>query len=454
MSDFHLLTSGSCLYRHSAKGDGFAAEIWAWPAETDVVFPAENADQFPIDYGFWPDFPYGVAKATRQTVYNAWKDTSDENWDIGFITLDRRIGHRVGWMGRELEPNPSSLHLSGYPFDNWIEQPDLIDNPFQYDSFDPGNVSSSTCCRIAMDAITYHGELGGGAWRYTGTDHVLQGVISGVSHNPPHSGITRITSQVNSDLSRRISDDQAEIPPVDRAELIEYVFDNSSKALITDNVFVGDKMKIKVNAYDVGSLPSVGTKAAIYLLRANVVPVAPPIPTSKNLTNKGILIGTIDLGTLGANKFTVQTHSITIPHDLPLGYYYVGWELQSSTPQYGGDIKVALLKGILIANGLTSIVLADVAIEGGTSTFSTVFFSNIVPEAVDVALSSDNPAAHVPMSVHFTKNAYKASFDVKTMPVSSETTATITATYGSLTKTVELTILPAPSAKPTAAIAP
>ncbi len=98
-SDFHLLTAAHCIYSHDPKGDGsgagagFAAEIWAWSAGTDVVDP--------IDPDNWPDFPYGIAKVTFQSTYNSWIRNRDLNWDVAFLTLDRRLGDPTGWMGRE-----------------------------------------------------------------------------------------------------------------------------------------------------------------------------------------------------------------------------------------------------------------------------------------------------------------------------------------------------------------
>jgi hypothetical protein len=440
VSHFHLLVAAECIYNHSplggtgsTKGAGFAAEIWAWPAETDVVFPVNSN---------WPDFPYCVAKATRHSVYNAWINNKDHDWDIGFITLDRRIGDRVGWMGREWGVQASSLRYSGYV--TYKNPPNL------FYGFDPGNVKFYTPSHIVIFGIAGLGKEGGGVWRYNGTDRFLQGVVVGINTNDLFAA-NRLTAQNNSDLNRRIQEDQVERPPVDRAELIEYVLDNSSKALITKNVFVGEKMEIKVNAFNMGYIPSVGTKADIYLVLTNTgIP-----PTSEDVTKKGILIGTVDLGTLGTYKFTVQTHSITIPHNVPVGSYFVGWVLRSSTSQYGGDRKAALLNGLFEANGLHSIQLDAVPrVEGGTPIVATVLFETNVPEAVDVALSSNNPAAHVPASVHFSKNAFDASFKVKTTPVPSETIATITATYGGLSKKVQLTILPASSAKPTAQLTP
>jgi hypothetical protein len=443
VSHFHLLVAAECIYNHSpdgtgsANGAGFATEIWAWPAETDVVSP--------IDPTYWPDLPYGVAKATRQTVYNAWINNKDPNWDIGFITLDRRIGDRVGWMGREWGVQATSLRYSGYS--------SLKNPPNLFYGFDPGNVKFYTSSHIVIFGTADSGEEGGGVWRYNGTDRFLHGVIAGMNTNNALVA-NRLTAQNNSDLNRRIQEDEAEKPPVDRAELIEYVLDNSSKALLTKTVFIGEKMEIKLNAFNVGYIPAVGTKADIYLVRDGFNTAHTP---SEDITNKGILIGTVDLGTLGANKFTVQTHSITIPHSVPVDYYFVGWVLRSSTTQYGGDRKAALLDALFDANGLLSVKLdlyPTNQVVGGTSVLAIAFFLTDVTRGIDVALSSDNPAAHVPPSARLHKSDEALSFNVETTPVPSKTTATITATYGGISKKVKLTILPPPSAKPTAQLTP
>ena len=48
-----------------------------------------------------PASPMGVAKMKFQTIYNAWIHNSDFNWDMSFISLDRRVGDHTGWPARE-----------------------------------------------------------------------------------------------------------------------------------------------------------------------------------------------------------------------------------------------------------------------------------------------------------------------------------------------------------------
>jgi hypothetical protein len=64
---------------------------------------------------------------------------------------------------------------------------------------------------------------------------------------------------------------------------------------------------------------------------------------------------------------------------------------------------------------------------------------------ISVSLASSNPAvAAVPSSVTIPAGASNAIFNIQTVPVSTTTPATITATLGQITKTSTLTITPHP----------
>ena len=119
-SEFHLLSAGHCVYNHdplgdgSGRGAGFAAEIWAWAAQTDIVDP--------IDPLNWPDLPWGVAKMTHETTYTNWIDDTDFDWDFSFITLDRRI-HTSRLAGPRLGPSGPSPPFPGSPPDPPLSPP-------------------------------------------------------------------------------------------------------------------------------------------------------------------------------------------------------------------------------------------------------------------------------------------------------------------------------------------
>jgi hypothetical protein len=320
-SDFHLVSAGHCIYNHDIRNDGsniagFAAEVWAWAAHTDVVDPVDwNTTSS------WPDFPYGVAKMTWEVTYNAWINNSDLNWDFSFLTLDRRLGDHTGWIGREWGVTASSLNFSGYP----TQTPYVpAGNPFQYPGFDANNVEGYTCCRIQLDAYTYGGHSGGPVWRFDGTNRHLEGVNS-TSNRVGYAEATLLTSQIETDLENQIATDQGTRPPSDLPQVIEYVFNGSSKGLGQTSAEIGYTFPLTLNAFNAGYSDAGDTTADIYLTS-----------DPNNVTN-GTYIGTYDFGYLGTYSFTVQTPSITVPTYISPGNYYVGYVLNAANPQYGTD---------------------------------------------------------------------------------------------------------------------
>jgi hypothetical protein len=320
-SDFHMVSAGHCVYNHDIRNDGsniagWAAEVWAWAAETDVVDPVDwNIS------GNWPDFPYGVAKMTYEVTYDAWINNSDLNWDFSFITLDRRLGDHAGWIGREWGVTTNSLNFSGYP----AETPYVpAGNPFQYPGFDANNVIGYTCCRIQLDAYTYGGHSGGPVWRFDGTNRYLEGVNS-TSNRTGYAEATLLTSQIETDLENQISGDKTTRPPADLAQVIEYVFNGTSKGLGQTSTEIGFAFPLTLNAFNAGYSDAGDTTADIYLT------------LDPNNVTSGTYIGNYDLGYLGTFSYTVQTPNITIPATVVPGNYYVGYVLRAANPQYGTD---------------------------------------------------------------------------------------------------------------------
>jgi len=425
-SNFHLLSAAHCIYNHdplgdgSGRGAGWASEVWAWPAETDVVQP--------VDHDNWPDYPYGVAKMTYEVTYNAWINSSDLNWDFSFITLDRRIGDHVGWMGFEWGVNASSLNFDGYP----AESPYVpSNNPFQYPGFDSGNVIGYTCCRIQLSAYTYGGHSGGGVWRYDGTNRYIEGVNS-TSNRAGYAEATLLRGSNYTDLQNAIANDRNVRPPVDRAQLIEYVFNTSSKGLLNTAVSLGQSFGVTLNAFNAGYASAGDTVAYVYLT-----------PYESSVT-AGTYIGAVDLGTLGAYTYTVQNRYITVPSYVTPGYYYVGWVLGGTNSQYGTDQNTAIITSqVLHVVALSSISATPNTVTGGSSSSAYLALTGTAPPSgVDITLSSNNAALHVPSSVHVNGGASSVSFLITTSAVSSTTTGTITAKSGGVTKTTTLTVKP------------
>jgi len=101
---------------------------------------------------------------------------------------------------------------------------------------------------------------------------------------------------------------------------------------------------------------------------------------------------------------------------------------------------------------LSSLSLNPTSVAGGNSSTGTVTLSGPAPTGgAQVALSSNNGPASVSRSVTIEAGATSATFTVSTSAVASSTTVTISAAYGGVTKTVLLTVTPAPPPPPTLA---
>jgi V8-like Glu-specific endopeptidase len=399
VSDFHLLSAAHCIYNHdplengSGLGAGFAAEIWAWPAETDVVDPID-----PIN---WPDFPYGVAKATDETTYTAWIDSSDLNWDFSFIALDRRIGDHVGWMGRESGISTTALNFDGYP----AESPYVpSDNPYQYPGFDAGNVIGYTCCRIQMDAYTYGGHSGGGVWRYDGTNSYIEGVNS-TSNRVGYAEATLFTAQTNTDLVNTIAVDKSAHPPTDLAQLIEYVFNGTSKQLIDTSVLPGSSFRLELNAFNAGYNPA-GTATAYIYLTQNQADVS-----------SGTYLGALTLGDLDPYTYTIQTQRVAVPTYVQPGRYYVGWVLNGANPEYGTDKNDVIITDQMLT--VASPAPTPTATPTATATATSTATATATPTATATATPVPVTLKIKPKALKFPKTTVGTPSKPKTVKVSN-----------------------------------
>ncbi len=421
ISDFHLLSAGHCVYNHDPLGDGsglgagFAAEIWAWPAQTDVVNPS-------YDPGFpnvWTDFPYGVAKMTFQTTYNAWINNSDFNWDMSFITMDRRIGDHTGWPAREWGVEATGLLFTGYPHEApYVPE----DNPFQYIGFDDNNVIGYTCCRIFMDAFTYGGHSGGSVYHLTNSQFTIQGVNS-TSNRVGYAEATRFTANNNADLVNTIINDQSVRPPVDKAQMIEYVFNDASKGLVDTSVAIGSSFNFTLNGFNAGYTPAGTVTADVYLTK---------FPSEHDFA-QGHFVKTLILGTLDAFQFTVTTQAVKVPTFIQPGLYYVGWILNATNPQYDTDDHSAIItKGLLTVVGLNAVLTNPNTVVGGSTSTGTVQLTGAAPNGgMAILLTSSNPAVQVSNIVNVPAGASSATFTITTSSVTANTFSTITAASSS-----------------------
>ena len=106
---------------------------------------------------------------------------------------------------------------------------------------------------------------------------------------------------------------------------------------------------------------------------------------------------------------------------------------------YGGATQQATLT--INPPALTALTLSPASVTGGSSSLGTVTLSGAAPlGGVAVSLSSNAPAASVPASVMVDAGSNSASFTVTTISVGSPSAAVISAVYGAVTKTANLTV--------------
>lgn len=329
-SSFHVVTAGHCIYARDINRDGnpvdsvWVDRIYVWPAHTDVVQPLV-IESGAFNPNGTPDYPYGVAMGTLWETYTAWIDNGDLNWDIGWITLDRRLGNYTGWMGRETNTDVSALNYNGYP----VEEPFIRwYDPFQYPDFE--SVTSYTSNRINMAAFTWGGHSGGPVWRYDGVNNYLQGVNS-TSDRAGNASAARLTNTSFDHLSQRISADENQRPPTARPDLIEFVFDTTSKDLLNNSAGIGGSFGVKYNVFNAGFADSGSVTVDFYL-------------SSDRLISTGdYSVGSAFPGSLGAFTYTVPTTTLTVPTTVPPGTYYVGYIMRGAVPEYGTSDNTVII---------------------------------------------------------------------------------------------------------------
>lgn len=138
-----------------------------------------------------------------------------------------------------------------------------------------------------------------------------------------------------------------------------------------------------------------------------------------------------------AASFTVTTGATTLTN-------FARPYLVDIQAAYGDTTRTALL-AVAPPLSLLSLGVAPGNLTGGTAATGTVTLSGPAPAGgALVTLSSNSPAASVPASVLVPAGLTSASFNVQTNPVTTFTTTTLTATYGTIptTRTASFVVAP------------
>lgn len=314
---FHLMTAGHCLYNFDPNRDGntddqqWADEVWAFAAQTDLVTPTGEADQ-----------PFGEAKATYIRSWSCWTGSADWNCDWGFVTLDRPMGDRVGWMGRQWGYEEANVNYSGYP----VETPYVPDGTLvQYPGYDAGNAHDYTDYRIPMDAYTYGGHSGGPVWRYIDGNRYILGTNS-TSNRAGSAEATRYTTDEENYFSSSASADLGDRPPQYAADLGEefYYYETPLKALYTPSTGRRGEIGFDYNVVNNGWADSGGVQVDFYA------------SYDTDITTGDIYLGSDYLPALAAYSYAHNYKQLRLPAGVTPGQYRIGWIMWAGNGEYGG----------------------------------------------------------------------------------------------------------------------
>ncbi|MDQ7040486.1 MAG: T9SS type A sorting domain-containing protein [Rhodothermus sp.] len=112
------------------------------------------------------------------------------------------------------------------------------------------------------------------------------------------------------------------------------------------------------------------------------------------------------------------------------------------------DGSVQVSAALVVRAGMSGVQLVSLALEttsvtGGTRISGTVAVNRVVPAGgVLIALSVDHESATVNQTVEIEEGALQATFTVRTEPVRTTTSVTLTATYGASNQTASFLIYP------------
>lgn len=128
------------------------------------------------------------------------------------------------------------------------------------------------------------------------------------------------------------------------------------------------------------------------------------------------------------------------------GFISYNYSVQAVNSKATGDFSSIGVYPASVDSDLNTLSLSPVTVQGGTSVTGTVTLTNS-PQSGDavISLSSNNAAAIVPASVTIAGGTTSTTFTVSTTSLTTQQTATITASYAGITKTATLTITVPPA---------
>lgn len=361
------------------------------------------------------DFPFGEARPILARAPTAWINGQvlDDDWAL--LTLNRRVGAHTGWMARETNVQTTALNFTGYPVEIPFVPPG---NLLQYYGFDPNNVAGYTPGRILLEALVYGGHSGGPAWRFLANNHFLQGILS-TSDRAGNAEATRLTSTMLTQVDGLITQDENDVPPIARPDLIEYLLAVDAKDLLTNVAAPGQFINVEYNAFNAGHANSGPITIDFYLSTNNVI------------STFDTYAGSVALGALDGFFFWNPVTTLTVPPGLPGGTYWVGWIMRGTVAEYNVFDNAAVIddETLLVSTASGS---PDIRVEPLTLDFSQAPVPTGDPILVEVDWMQDGTHSHRPSQAvidaivaTFAAAGYDIQIDVSNAIPHQQTTAIV-----------------------------
>ena len=278
ISPFHVLTAGHCIHDGGRRSD-YADNVLVVPGQGDafdpVGHPAKRVSTF--DYEFWLDMPFGWAWTNNMASFRGWTNDADYDWDIAIISLDRPLGLRTGYMGRQMSLPEIGIVL-GYPSKSSIDNGGVCGDCCGPSRYPPGGVNqvqhigeviASTAEQVTLDVIGEFGNSGGPAYTFhttTGDRSIFAVLSNGCDPSDAPTAFSRI-SDAKWDAINDMADVTVDVPP--QRSFVIRMLGGGSFGLSKDTAEAGETVTVDLVLQNVGWVES-GTITLNYFLTPDV----------------------------------------------------------------------------------------------------------------------------------------------------------------------------------------
>ncbi len=321
VSEFHVLTAAHCIRDSTTDGSGFANRVRVAPGNNGDHWGGRSYDELLQSTNRW----YGEAEGVYMRSYT-WS-TTDWDYDIALVTLDRSIGSPsfgTGYFGYGFNDSNAfflqSWNSAGYPGDR---------NPgwnthHQFYAYDP--ITTALTHQVRSNQLDINpGNSGGPLWFFDGVDqHVIYGVASHMSSSggvPSYNSWTRITSDKFNEFRAAIDADKASATnrPTDRPDLVDWDgwFNSSFAGTSSSSVMPGQP-------FQVTSFPRNNGTAA-----AGAFTVRYRLSLDRSYDASDTFLGDVRIDGLSPFRFSEASFVTNSFPNVSAGSYYVVWHVDA-----------------------------------------------------------------------------------------------------------------------------